>query len=415
MRHLSLRARFVWGILFCVGLTLLLLACWSIWASQRIEQGLLNDVMRTHLAIYAGYIERHQSPIPPQGGQLAFFRSSSPDIPRELAALGPGCHQRVPVAGKLLQVLVKDLPGSGRVYVTFDVTEHERRALWAWRLLYAIIAVTLIVMAATAIWVSRSILAPVTSLAQRLQHIDPRRRNQRLGPDHSQHELAPIADSIDGFLERLDGFVEREQSFTATASHELRTPLAVIQGAAEILTDHTRERPAAHKALSRIRRAANEMSDFTQALLMLSREAQLETDPGEMCDVGEIMPGIADEQRELLNGRPVQIECACGNPLRVQAPPSLVTIVVGNLFRNAIAHTDRGTVQCEVDGRTLRIRDSGAGISPAHINQVFDRNFTTRPGGYGVGLYLTKRICDRYGWKIALESSPAGTIASVTF
>jgi signal transduction histidine kinase len=414
MRNLSLRARFVWGILFCVGLTLLLLACWSVWASQRIEQGLLNDVMRTHLAVYAQYLERHEYPNAPQGGHLTFYRQSSPELPREIAALTPGCHQRVPVGGKLLQVLVKDLP-TGRVYVTFDVTQHEQRAQWAWRLLYAIIAVTLIVMGATAIWVSRSILAPVTSLAQRLRDIDPRQRNQRLGPDHAQHELAPIADSIDGFLERLDGFVEREQSFTATASHELRTPLAVIQGAAEILTDQTRERPAAQKALSRIRRAAGEMSDFTQALLMLSREAQAETDPGDVCDVAEILPRIAEEQRELLNGRPIGIDCSCNAALRVQAPPSLVTIVVGNLFRNAIAHTDRGAVRCEISERTLHIRDSGPGISPAHINQVFDRNFTTRPGGYGVGLYLTKRICDRYGWKIALESSSAGTIASVTF
>lgn len=414
MRHLSLRARFVWGIFFCVGLTLLLLACWSIWASQRVEQGLLSDVMKTHLAIYAGYVERHEALPPPQDGKLAFYRQSSPDLPREISMLTPGCHQRVPVGTKLMQVLVKDLP-SGRVFVTFDVTQHEMRTQWAWRLLYCIIAVTLVVIAATAIWVSRSILAPVTALAQRLRRIDPRQRNQRLGPDHSQHELAPIADSIDGFLERLDGFVEREQSFTATASHELRTPLAVIQGATEILADQTRERPAAQKALSRIRRAANEMSDFTQALLMLSREAQSETDPGAVCDVGEIMPRIAEEQRELLNGRPVGIECMRGDTLRVQAPPSLVTIVVGNLFRNAIAHTDRGAVQCEIAGRTLRIRDSGPGISPAHMNQVFDRNFTTRPGGYGVGLYLTKRICDRYGWKIALESSRTGTIASVTF
>jgi len=414
MRQLSLRARFVWGIFFCVGLTLVLLACWTVWSSQRIEQGLLTDVMQTHLAIYAGTIERQEPPPPPQDGLLRFFRQSSPDLPPEISALAPGCHQRVPVGSKLMQVLVKDLP-TGRVFVTFDVTQHETRTLWAWRVLYCIITVTLIVIAATAIWVSRSILAPVTALAQRLRRIDPRQRNQRLGPDHSQHELAPIADSIDGFLERLDGFVEREQSFTATASHELRTPLAVIQGATEILTDQTRERPAAQKALSRIRRAASEMSDFTQALLTLSREAQSETDPGEICDVAEIMPRIAEEQRELLNGRPVGIDCRCGATLRVQAPPSLVTIVVGNLFRNAIAHTDRGAVQCQIDGRTLRIRDSGPGISPAHINQVFDRNFTTRPGGYGVGLYLTKRICDRYGWKIALESTRGGTVASVTF
>jgi signal transduction histidine kinase len=32
-----------------------------------------------------------------------------------------------------------------------------------------------------------------------------------------------------------------------------------------------------------------------------------------------------------------------------------------------------------------------------------------------MGLYLSKRICDRYGWQLALQSSPSGTTASVTF
>ena len=95
--------------------------------------------------------------------------------------------------------------------------------------------------------------------------------------------------------------------------------LAVIQGATEILSEHTRERPPAGKALARIQRAAGEMSEFIHALLMLSRESQPDTEPGEACDVGEILPRVAEEQRELLNGRTVDIECQCCQSLRVQA------------------------------------------------------------------------------------------------
>jgi signal transduction histidine kinase len=189
----------------------------------------------------------------------------------------------------------------------------------------------------------------------------------------------------------------------------------VIQGATEILAEQNRERPTALKAVARIRRATSEMSEFIQALLLLAREAQVSTDPGEACDIGDIVPRVLDDQRDLLNGRPISLKCGCCTPLRVQAPESMVTIVISNLFRNAIAHTEHGAIACEIEDRTLSIRDSGPGIAAEHLGQVFDRNFTTRPGGYGVGLYLSKRICDRYGWRIALRSTPAGTIASVTF
>ena len=413
MKQLSLRARFLLGIVFCVGLTLLLLTGWHVWAGQRTEQALLNEVMRTHLALYQSHFE-HSGTTEETSGKIAAYREGSPALPAELAALAPGCHLLVNYGGHPHQVLVAKMP-SGLVYISYDLTDHERRIGMAWAWLTLILGVTMILVVMTGIWVSRSIIAPVTAFAERVSNIDPKQRNERLGPEFTRHELAPIATSVDRFLERLDGFVEREQSFTSTASHELRTPLAVIQGATEILSEQTRERPAASKALSRIQRAAGEMSEFIHALLMLSRESQPDTEPGEACDLSEILPRVAEEQRELLNGRTVSIECNCKGSLRVQAPRSLVTIVVGNLFRNALAHTERGAVKCEIDERTLRIRDSGPGIPAEHMRQVFDRNFTTRPGGYGMGLYLSKRICDRYGWQLALESSPTGTTASVTF
>lgn len=415
MKHLSLRARFMWGILFCVGLTLFLLAFWALWAYQRVEQSLLDDVLVAHLAHYSHHLETDPAAPGTTTAKVRVYRAHAPELPPAIAALPPGSHARVQAGEGLLQVLVADVPDAGKVYLTYDLADHERFVGWAWGWFYLILAVTLLIIAITAHWVSRSIIAPVTALAERLSRIDPKERNQRLGPEFARHELAPIAASVDRFLERLDGFVEREQSFTATASHELRTPLAVIQGATEILNEQTRERPAAHKALVRIQRAASEMSEFIQALLTLSRELQPDTEPGEACDIGEILPRLAEEQRELLNGRTVNIECRCNESLRVQAPRSLVTIVVSNLFRNALAHTEQGSVVCEIRDRTLRIRDTGPGIAAEHMRQVFDRNFTTRPGGYGVGLYLSKRICDRYGWLLTLESTPHGTTASVTF
>jgi signal transduction histidine kinase len=414
MTQLSLRARFLAGILFCVGLTLVLLAFWAALVQERVEQGLLDDMMQTNLKIYSRYVDRRGNGRDMTPDALNAYRITSAGLPAEVAVLEPGDHARVKVGERLLQVLVADLP-SGRVFITYDITKHERREALAWAWFILILAVMLILIILTARWASRSILAPVTALADRLASIDPRERNVRIGGEFSSDELAPIAASVDRFMERLDAHVEREQSFTATASHELRTPLAVIQGATEILTEQTRERPAAQKALTRIRRAASEMSEFIHALLMLSREAHFESEPGELCDVRELVPRVVEDQRDLLNGRAVELSCNCQISLRVQAPATLVTIVVGNLFRNAVAHTPAGTISCEIRGRQLSIRDSGTGIAREHIEQVFDRNFTTRPGGYGVGLYLTKRICDRYGWTVQLNSTPGGTTATVTF
>jgi len=414
LTQLSLRSRFLAGILFCVGLTLILLAFWAALVQERVEQGLLDDVMHTNLAIYEQYAANYREEHRTASQTLRTYRVTSPDLPPEFAALPPGNQPRVSSGGRLWQVLVAD-PPSGRVYIAYDVTPHERREALAWAWFILILGVMLILIILTARWASRSILAPVTALADRLSRIDPRQRNLRLGDEFGSDELAPIAASVDRFLERLDALVEREQSFTATASHELRTPLAVIQGATELLTEQTRGAPAAQNAVKRIRRAAAEMSEFTHALLMLSREAHIESEPGELCNIGELVPLVVEDHRELLNGRSVELMCLCKSDLRVPAPRSLVTIVVSNLFRNAVAHTPRGSITCEINSRSLTIRDSGTGIAPEHIAQVFDRNFTTRPGGYGVGLYLTKRICDRFGWTVHLDSGPTGTTATVTF
>jgi signal transduction histidine kinase len=264
-----------------------------------------------------------------------------------------------------------------------------------------------------AFFISRPLLSPVHQLAAQLSHIDPRERSVRMGNAFSGNELEPIARSIDSFLERLDGFVEREQAFTATASHELRTPLAVIQGAVELLSEHYAQQSGAEKALERIQRAVREMSEFTTALLSLAREPDAAISTDSTCDVTSLLPRIVDDQRATAD-KAIVLELDNVTPLRVSAPDSMVAMVIGNIIRNALQHGEGAAVNVGLHERTLAVSNAGR-IADKDFPHLFEPRFTTRIGGHGMGLYLARRICDRYGWQIRIDSGASVITAVLAF
>jgi signal transduction histidine kinase len=266
-------------------------------------------------------------------------------------------------------------------------------------------------LAATAI--SRRLVEPITALADRLTQIDPGQRHVRIGAQFAGNELEPIARSIDTFMERLDGFVEREQSFTATASHELRTPLAVMRGAVELLETQTVGRPGANKAIARIQRAVREMTEFTDALLALSREPQLVAPAETTCDVYAVLARVIEDQRSVAPEKHIVLDIRGGSQLRVAAPESMVAMTLGNLVRNAVQHGTGSDILCRATGRELVV--SNAGALPAGQLEKIPPRFTSHPGGHGMGLYLVRRICERYGWAIRLENSGGGVTATLAF
>ena len=94
----------------------------------------------------------------------------------------------------------------------------------------------------------------------------------------------------------------------------------------------------------------------------------------------------------------------------------MITIVIGNLLRNAIAHTDKGNIHVSLIDGNVSIEDTGRGISEEDLERVFERHYSTNSEGSGMGLYIVKSICDRYGWKIDLRSRLGkGTTAALTF
>nr|WP_256859431.1 ATP-binding protein [Burkholderia cenocepacia] len=93
--------------------------------------------------------------------------------------------------------------------------------------------------------------------------------------------------------------------------------------------------------------------------------------------------------------------------------------MLSNLIDNAVRHTEHGRLQFRYADGWLHIEDTGPGI-PAHaLPHVFDRFYQagsprTATPGVGIGLSIVKKVCDRYGWSIRIDSEPGvGTCVSL--
>lgn len=412
LAHLSLRSRIAGTMLALVAIAGIVLAAWAHLADERLKRNITFDLLSEELTHFEQRMRVDRGAEPLTSARLRIYRASDiARLPRHIARLSPGEMHRVRSDGRLLDVLVRD-GEFGRLYITYDITAHQRQQNVALLILALGVIAIVAVAGAAAFSMSRRLVEPVRTLAHRLTMIDPGERHVRIGAEFAGNELEPIARSVDSFMERLDGFVEREQSFTATASHELRTPLAVIRGAVELLETQTAATPGAAKALARIQRAVREMSEFTIALLTLSREQLASPTAAARCDVQALLTRIVEDQRSVSADKRIDVDSLPQHHLQVAAPESMVAMVIGNLVRNALQHGTGDTIACRIRGRELTVFNRGELPSDLPGDA---RRFTTHPRGHGMGLYLVRRICERYHWAIQLDNDADGVRATVTF
>lgn len=412
----NLRARITVGMLVLASLSSLLFAFGMYLANEGLETTVLQEVVQHEFdSLAASSIENPEQVRIHSALLEGYVGQRNPALPAELVNLAPGNYHNLPIGERVYQVLVGDHKGR-RIYVAYNITDWESRERYMITVLVAGVLLVAIGSVWLGFWSSRQIVAPLTAFASRVKSLDPRERNVRIAEHFQDADITGIAQAFDRYMERLDGFVEREQSFSSAASHELRTPLTVIQGAADVLQEQHNLPPVAQRATQRIQRAGREMKEFIEALLFLSREDRVRANDVTGCDMGKIVQQIAEDYRAMLNGKALEINCEIHTTVILDVAPSLPTIVMSNLLRNAIENSDVGRITVTLDERSLTVADPGKGIKQADLARLFERDFTTKESAGGMGLYLVKRICDRLGWRIDVRSaSGAGTVVRLQF
>ena len=91
----------------------------------------------------------------------------------------------------------------------------------------------------------------------------------------------------------------------------------------------------------------------------------------------------------------------------------------GNLLRNACHYTDRGRIVVRLAADRIEVEDTGVGMTAEELQRAFEpffRGGEHRDGGQGVGLTIVRRLADRFGWPVELQSEHGrGTRATIRF
>jgi signal transduction histidine kinase/PleD family two-component response regulator len=213
----------------------------------------------------------------------------------------------------------------------------------------------------------------------------------------------------------------RKDEFLAMLGHELRNPLAAISNAGELTKLLNPEEPTFHESLEIIRQQASLMKRLVDDLLDVSRitsgRVQLQKS---IINAGETLARVAESNGPLFTSRGHKLHLSIPHsPVLVKADPCRLEQILSNLLVNAAKYTDPGGeiwfgVAREGNDVIFRVRDTGIGIGPDLLPNVFDlfaqanRSLHRAEGGLGIGLTIVRGLTELHGGRVNVISEGFG-------
>jgi signal transduction histidine kinase len=202
----------------------------------------------------------------------------------------------------------------------------------------------------------------------------------------------------------------------SAVAHNIRNPLASIRSAAELALESPED--DCTEQTQDIIREVDRISGRINELLRLSGNASPRS---EAVDLSTLLEQCAADYAPVFasRGQTLSFTCHASSPL-VAADPVMLHQVLHSLLSNAAeAMTAGGTCSIgvsEAGSSSIRvtIADTGSGVTPDAMRQVFRPFFTTKPQGMGLGLPLARRLVERFGGTLTLQGGDPGAVVILT-
>jgi signal transduction histidine kinase len=204
---------------------------------------------------------------------------------------------------------------------------------------------------------------------------------------------------------------------SSAVAHSLRNPLANIRSSAELAMEF--DSGPAHGNINDIIAQVDRMSKWVRELLQSLRPINDEAEPVNL--VAALHDSLMAYEHQISKAR-VKVVFEPDQTPMVLSQQVQLTQILNSLLSNAVEAMDSGgalTIQIEprdAQHVSVRVSDTGKGMSEEQRTMAFRPFFTTKQGGLGVGLVLVKRIMERFGGAVTLDSREGeGTTVRLTF
>ncbi|MDQ1631115.1 MAG: two-component system, OmpR family, sensor histidine kinase MtrB [Frankiaceae bacterium] len=316
--------------------------------------------------------------------------------------------------------------GRYELYYLFPLTTEQRTMALVRSTLAVGGGVLVLLVAAVAALISRSVVSPVREAARVAEQLAAGQLDVRIRVS-GEDELARLATSFNGMaaaLQRQIGQLEElsdmQRRFTADVSHELRTPLTTVRMAADVLhAARATYPPQLARSAELLDRELGRFEQLLVDLLEISRHdamaAVLEPEPA---DLAQLTRTTVEEFAHASSQASCTLDTS-GVPagaLVAEVDVRRFARILRNLLGNAVDHADGGTVSVSLAATdttvALRVADDGIGLRPEQIGRVFDRFWRADPsrarttGGTGLGLAIAREDALLHGGDLRAWGEP---------
>lgn len=237
----------------------------------------------------------------------------------------------------------------------------------------------------------------------------------------STDEIGTLAKSFNYMKQQLASTEKMRSEFIASVSHDMRTPLTSINGFVSGMLDGIVKPEDYNKYLAIIKEETLRLTRLTNDILQLAKlqSGSLRLNRENLM-VTEILNFGINSTKVLMEEKSIHLNLECPKATKVYADKDKLKQILINILENAVKYTDTGgeiviSVNAKPSSTEFRVRDTGIGISPEDLPQIFEKFFRvdksrSSPGGTGLGLNIAKSLIELHEGKIwAVSTLGAGT------
>ncbi|MBC7695510.1 MAG: HAMP domain-containing histidine kinase [Burkholderiales bacterium] len=216
-------------------------------------------------------------------------------------------------------------------------------------------------------------------------------------------EFHLLNDTVKDLTRQIQSDYHNLKEFTENVSHEAQTPLSIISTKIELLMQETNYNEKQHKLLVQTYNATQRLYKLNEGLILLTRIENKQFIEINTIDLTQAIDEKIEILEDFIEAKQITVEKAFNKQITKEVNPVLMTILLNNLFINAIKYNlkENGVIRITVDEDSFTVENTSY-IEKIDKQFLFDRfNKNSISGSLGLGLSLIKKIVDFYNWQVS--------------